>query len=271
MAEASAWMPLYVGDYLGDTQRLTTEQHGAYLLLLMDYWRNGAPPDDDAVLAQITRMAIDDWKRIRRVIVRFFDEEDGLLFHGRVEIEISKAKTNHDRRVERSKKASQARWGDVPKNASGNAPRNARRNAPRNASSTDQAMPEAMLVDCSPPSPSPSSDNEELSDAAGVEDEFDPVKALFDDGIRVLKKAGSSEKTARSLIGRWRKDFGDDLTALAVAAAESRAVSQPLEWIPKYLSSRKEAQPEQREKRGNESFVDHVLAEAEAAKGKKHG
>lgn len=50
---ATPWMRFFPADYLADTRRLTTEQHGAYLLLLMDSWSSGALPDDDAVLARV--------------------------------------------------------------------------------------------------------------------------------------------------------------------------------------------------------------------------
>jgi uncharacterized protein YdaU (DUF1376 family) len=70
------WVPIYIADYLADTCRLTTEQHGAYLLLIFDYWRNGALPDDDAVLAQVCRLTPDAWSMHRALLRGFFTKAD---------------------------------------------------------------------------------------------------------------------------------------------------------------------------------------------------
>jgi uncharacterized protein YdaU (DUF1376 family) len=68
------WMPLYVGDYLGDTGHLTTAQHGAYLLLMMHYWRKGELPDDDRQLSKITKLPLRTWCEYRATLQDFFHE-----------------------------------------------------------------------------------------------------------------------------------------------------------------------------------------------------
>ncbi|HKH80084.1 MAG TPA: DUF1376 domain-containing protein [Methylovirgula sp.] len=65
-------MPLYVGDYLGDTGHLTTAQHGAYLLLMMHYWRKGELPDDDRQLSKITKLPLKTWCEYRATLQDFF-------------------------------------------------------------------------------------------------------------------------------------------------------------------------------------------------------
>lgn len=112
-AKADIWMPLYIGDYLRDTTRLTTAQHGAYMLLIMDYWTNGAPPDDDAVLASITKSTIDDWAKIRTAIVSKFQIEDGFWRHSRIDRELAEAQENKQKRLERSHKANLAKAAKV--------------------------------------------------------------------------------------------------------------------------------------------------------------
>lgn len=81
------WMPLYVGDYLGDTGHLTTAQHGAYLLLMMHYWRKGELPDDDRQLAKITKLPLRTWRDYRATLQDFF--HDGWR-HKRIEAELQR-------------------------------------------------------------------------------------------------------------------------------------------------------------------------------------
>jgi uncharacterized protein YdaU (DUF1376 family) len=110
MADRSdTWMPFYVGDYLSATGRLTTEQHGAYLLILLDYWKNGPPPNDDAVLAQIARLTIGAWRKAKPALLGYFEVRDGLLIQKRVEKERERATDITEKRSKAGKASAEAR------------------------------------------------------------------------------------------------------------------------------------------------------------------
>jgi len=65
-------MPLLVDRYLGDTERLSLEQHGAYMLLLMAMWKNnGSIPDDDEENARMLRVGVRKWRSIKERLLPF--------------------------------------------------------------------------------------------------------------------------------------------------------------------------------------------------------
>ena len=82
------WMPLHVADYLRDTRRLTAAEHGAYLLLIMEYWTVGNLPTDDASLARIACMLPSEWKKAKATIAAFFTSE---WRHKRIDKELARA------------------------------------------------------------------------------------------------------------------------------------------------------------------------------------
>lgn len=71
----------------------------------------------------------------------------------------------------------------------------------------------------------------------------DPLKELFDLGISVLTASGQTEKQARTLIGMWRKDHGDGEVLAALTDARTKAISNPVEWMPKRLKQQRHAEP----------------------------
>ena len=189
------WMPLFVGDYLGDTTRLTTEQHGAYLLLLMDYWRNGAPPNDDAVLSQITRLELETWKKHRRALERFFRVEGEEWFHKRVEQEIASAKERQEKASGKGKRAADARWSRARSNEQCDEQCN------EHAQSTPQAQPEQ----CPPPSPSPvpngtSAASSDRADAAEWKLRLEEAKLVGGDGLNLTVGGMHSFADLKALV-----------------------------------------------------------------------
>jgi uncharacterized protein YdaU (DUF1376 family) len=128
------WFPLVVGDYLKDTSRLTTEQHGAYLLLLMDYWVKGPPPDNDVALASITGLDVRRWRLNRATLVAYFRVEGGVWRHKRVDEELDRWAERKRKFVERGRAGGRAKAALSTPQAGKNTPKNLLTTCPSSAS-----------------------------------------------------------------------------------------------------------------------------------------
>lgn len=105
MANDARYMPLYVAQYLADTPHLNAVAHGAYMLLIMNYWQRGKPlPDNDRKLSVIARCTSEEWADIRDDLAEYFTVENGLWSHEKIEKEIEKAA----RKIAAARKAGRA-------------------------------------------------------------------------------------------------------------------------------------------------------------------
>lgn len=92
------YFPLYVSDFLGDTMHLSTEQVGAYMLMLMALWNSGGElQDDEKKLARIARVSVKKWRSMRGEIAEFFTVSNDIWTHERLVKERQKiAKVKRD-------------------------------------------------------------------------------------------------------------------------------------------------------------------------------
>jgi uncharacterized protein YdaU (DUF1376 family) len=269
MSATDIWMPIYIGDYLADTMHLNAQEHGAYLLLLMHYWRSGPLPDDDRQLASIARVERKVWQNEIAAIIRpYFEVRDGRLHQGRIDIEREAAVQNR----EQKKAAAQARWGgqgvrkrpkpDPDGNAGGSSTEGSSGDAEGHSSGdasayasgyadaqSDEPGPH-IRTQCPSPSPLPSSlrseDSASLRSAGAaaalpVAEPDDPRTQLFRSGLAALiRLTGQPEPRARTQIGRWLKIARDDaaLVLLALHSAEDARPASAIPWIEKSIAAR---------------------------------
>lgn len=105
------WLPLYVADYLADTMHLTTTQHGAYLLLILAYWRKGSPLNNDAdELAAIAKCDPKEWQKLSKTVAKFFTITPTHWTHKRVDAELENASVLMTERSKAGSKGAAKRW-----------------------------------------------------------------------------------------------------------------------------------------------------------------
>lgn len=215
MAEFPA-LPLFTDAYLGDTTHLSTFEHGAYLLLLIVSWRSpgGCLPDDDALLARYTRMTRDKWRKTRPILAPFFTVENGYWHQARLQDELQHLQSRREQQSNAGKASAAAK--SLKRANRGSTP--VRKPLQRNGNGDATPIPTPSSVDKST-----------AADAAPID--HDPVKELFDLGVTILTAAGTPDKQARSLIGKWRKAKGDAAVLTALLDCRARAVTEPVEWI----------------------------------------
>jgi hypothetical protein len=152
--------------------------------------RGGNVPDDDAQLAQITRMA-DRWQTHASATVRaFFTQRDGMLWHGRVEAELQAARELVDKRSRAGAVGAAAKW---------------QKDGKRIADAIGDALQPHRQTDTPSPSPSPSPSSPEGEEKRRV------VRALT---VDQLAADGLTEQTAVEFLA-LRKRKGAALTPRA--------------------------------------------------------
>ena len=206
---------LYPRDFEADTSHLSLEEDGAYNRLLRLCWMTPgcSLPDDDAWIMRRMRVDQDTYDRVVRVVLaEFFTRKSGRVRNARIAREYEQSSAAHEKRVLAGKSGGKAKA--------------------LKTNNSDTSKAKAIPKQ---PEPEPEPEPEESNSVADATDgeAVDPAKAVWDAGVRVLGASGVSDRQARSLVGKLRKDHpGQDSQILSAIMDCGRAGAvDPIPWI----------------------------------------
>ncbi|MEK8984978.1 DUF1376 domain-containing protein [Escherichia coli] len=105
---ALPYMQLYIADYLADTMHLSAEEHGAYLLLMFNYWQTGKPIPKNR-LAKIARLTNERWADVEPSLQEFFCDNGKEWVHLRIEEDLASVREKLTKKSAAGKASVQAR------------------------------------------------------------------------------------------------------------------------------------------------------------------
>ena len=244
-----AFLPLYTGDYLRDTQHLSCSEHGVFLKLLIHCWdQRGPVPLDERKQTGITNARSgDEIEALRRVLGEFFVRmEDGWYNH-RMQMEVERAnaisagrsaagKLGYQAKAKQLLSKSQASVKHVPLPSP---PPPHLQPPPQPEEQKIAAPPAAVLVRCDAPDPS----RYVVPDCPYAE-----IIAGYHSWLPRLPKVKIANQKRKDLIrGRWRE----------VCAAERWGKDDALEFFGNFFAkvARSKFLTGRTQQKGREPFV----------------
>lgn len=105
---ALPYMQFYVAEYLADTMHLSTEEHGAYLLLIFNYWQTGKPIPKNR-LSRIAKIPNDRWTTVEDSLKEFFNDTGTEWVHKRIEADLAVVAEAHKQKAAAGKASAESR------------------------------------------------------------------------------------------------------------------------------------------------------------------
>ena len=222
--KSANWMAFYVGDYAKNTLKLTTRQHGAYLLLILACWQeDGSVDGDDDTLASITKLSMVDWLSDKPKLATYFEITPEKWTHRRVLEELADAARLRRERSVAGQRGAARRWEG-------------------HAAATAGALADGSQNDAPSPSPSPSPSQ---SPSRSLEARETPAKLIREDWQPAEPDLVALRQERPDVVGevyeRRLRDFRDWCRAKAVT---SHDITSTWRSFMRRTDPPKEAQPQ---------------------------
>jgi uncharacterized protein YdaU (DUF1376 family) len=233
------YFSFYPADFMNGVRGMSAQEVGVYMMLLCRIYEENGPVD-------FNPLRLSTYCGMRQAT--FENVVSKLLDLGKLEM-VGGTITNRRAEAEISKRADDLKNSSKAGKASAKKRQEKQRGAATDVqqpfnhtdTDTDTYLPDANASGAEPPSDEDWNAWRDSLEAPSDPDPEDPVKTLFDAGIRILTSAGMTEQRARTFLGKLRKDHPgkDEAILAAIMNCRKAGAVDPVPWITASMSKPK--------------------------------